>query len=635
MRTQAPEDVAIHLTSFVVKLLVGMILWLGCASAAVEFAASVGARYIAVNNSPPEVIFVDSERLTRADAIPIGGNPGPYLLSRSSDALYLVHNSCATSSLLRSPPPSTLSVVDLKARNVRKTFDLSWNISSLFRSEDGLRVLAIGAGRPDLKNPKPEQYATLHALDTQAVQVSSVRAGFLLLRVLATRDRSRIFALTAATSVRGSGTILGAERLPLTLPTCLMTVGARIPKDGSFALKILDPARSRAVAEIPLPEAITDILLSKDERWLYLFDTGRLDSSVKRRRGGAVHIVDVQKAVLSGTYAVGTFPRTFDLDPVSGELRVAGHKGLKDHHAMLFRFLGNDRLPAANIGEDPLALTRVEGGPDSLLTTPREICRIDEHGQPRRPCINLAKLHPTKTGKPIAFGFAQNRLVEVTTLADRNQVLVRTGTNGDRVAFADWNSGEFTDLITIGRPGARLRNQSRNTAARAALAGIFMMGCGGALGCGNPWMPEVIDPEFWTSVPPIVRPDGCYVYVANTYTTDVAAVDTGNHAVVAYFPLGGRARGLFFSPDRNLVCAYSKNRFIVIDAATNVSVLEATPPGGIRLLTFSRDGSQILAVTDHQIAGWSTKTFRPIGVLKGLSRPSLVLDQDSGEIRQP
>jgi DNA-binding beta-propeller fold protein YncE len=210
--------------------------------------------------------------------------------------------------------------------------------------------------------------------------------------------------------------------------------------------------------------------------------------------------------------------------------------------------------------------------------------------------------------------------------------MLRTGLDGERVAFADWTGGGITDPLTIGRPGVRLQKQTRNTAAWALLAGIYMMGCRG--GCGYPWMPAGIDPEVWTSVPPVVRPDGRYAYVANTYTTDVAAIDTGKQAVAAYFALDGRARGLFLSRDRNLVCAYSKNRLIVIDAATNTSVLQANPAGGIRRLTFSPDGSRILAVTDHLIAAWDAKTWRPIGVLDGLSKPALVMGEDREASRQ-
>jgi DNA-binding beta-propeller fold protein YncE len=139
-------------------------------------------------------------------------------------------------------------------------------------------------------------------------------------------------------------------------------------------------------------------------------------------------------------------------------------------------------------------------------------------------------------------------------------------------------------------------------------------------------MPKVVEADPWTSVPPLVRPDSRYVYIANSYTSDLTALDTERHTITAYFPLDGHPRGLFMFRDRDLICAFSKNRLIVIDAATNQSVFEANPAGGIRQVTLSPDGLQLLAITEHQIAGWDTKTWQPIGVLEGLSKPRLVMD---------
>jgi DNA-binding beta-propeller fold protein YncE len=500
------------------------------------------------------------------------------------------------------------------------------NVAALLSSEDGSRAVAVGVGRPDLRSPKPEQSAAVHAFDTQTAQITSVHTVPRLVSVLAKRDGSRVFVLTARKSEGRSSSIAGAERLALSVPNCLAALPARLPKEGSYTLKIIDPVNPQPIAEIAVPGAISGMVLSEDERWVYLMDEGRVDSNPKRRREGAVHIVDVESATLSGTHAVGIFPQTFDIDPLSGELRTIGHASSKDHRGNLFRFVGNDPLPATDIGEDPLEVVRVEGWPDSILITRKEICLLDNRGHPNRPCIELSKLGATEKGKPIGFGFAQDRLVEVTPLGNRSEFLLRTGDDGDRIAFADWKSGRITNLITIGRPGARLKKQTRNNAGRALLLGVFLMGCAGAGRCGSPSMPEVVEADPWTSVPPWVRPDSRYAYITNSYTSDLTALDTERHAITAYFPLDGRPRGLFMFRDRDLICAFSKNRLIVVDSATNQSVFEANPTGGIRQVTLSPDGSQLLAITEHQIAGWSTKTWQPIGVLQGLSKPHLVMD---------
>ncbi len=579
--------------------------------------------YVLVNQKPPRVTLVDPVRLEVIAEIPIARHPVFSLRSPSGDSVFVLHDSCPLEQHGKASH-TTLSIVDLPARKVRKSIPLGWNVASLAVSEDGRSLVGVDLGRPDVKKPKLDQLAVVHVIDTATGDDRRISAGRAARQWIVSRDGSRIFVLSVSSPGRVSPHYQFLARPNINVPGCVDRSGF-YSNGGESSVLLLDAGAAKPAAVVPLPGFPSAMLLSPDERWLYVVDEGAPDRKAKDNVDAQLHVIDAQTGKLAGTHGLGTFPRWLGMDDESGELLVLSHTSYQDHSGALYRFQGNSQVGVTPAGRDAVEVQWLEGLQHPVLVTAGEVCPLREEGARERTCIELA---PFEVGRrdPMLKPFARSPLLEIRYLPQPSVFALRTGQNGDRLILVDPRAQPEGVVLTMGRPEARAHRKAGNIAKDIGMVALGVVAC--AYGCGGlgvPNRPKPVAKDPWGSASSLVGADGRHLYTTNLYTNDLAVVDAESRRVAAYFPLGGDPVGLFFLQEKRFVCGFSADRIVVLDTASNRAVLEADVPGDIRQVAVPQGAAQIIAVTDHSMAVWDRNTLKPLGTVTGLSRPQLLI----------
>ncbi len=233
-----------------------------------------------INSKPASVAVVDSEHWKLAGNIPLDPNPTHALIHPQTRILYVLHNGLFSSSDSLPQEPSKLSILDPGARKLIRSIPLGWNAAKMHLLGDGRYLVCFGVGTPGFKRIS-QQPGSATVIDTRKNEaVATLSAGRLGSHLLFARDGSRVFVLS-----RGD---------------------APDKKKGSPphqpALTIFSLDQEKPLAEIELEHEAQDMLLSQDDKWLYLLDQGSASKDAKRNRNGVVHVVDVDAFKLIKTH---------------------------------------------------------------------------------------------------------------------------------------------------------------------------------------------------------------------------------------------------------------------------------------------------------------------------------------------
>jgi YVTN family beta-propeller protein len=591
--------------------------------------AALGAAqgpYVAVSQRPPRVTVVDPSRFEVTAEIPVDKHPVFALLSPAADTVFVLHNACPIEQ--RGKSRTTLSIVDLQTRRVRKVVPLSWNVASLSVSDDGRRLIALDLGRSGGRKPKPEDLATVHVIDATTGDDSPIPAGSFARQWAVTRDSSRVFVLSVDKSGHAPVSYGLLEQPRIEVPLCLAR-RAYVRSAGEVSVHILDAGAARPATVVPLPGDPWDMRLSRDEQWLYVIDEGTPAKKAKDNVDAQLHIVDARNGKLAGTYPLGNFPRWLETDDETGDLLILSHVSYQDHTGKLYRFRGNAQAGVTEAGTDPIELQWVEGLPQPVVVGGSKICPLPADGSPSQPCMDLSPLKISRQ-EPTLKPFARPPLLEIRYLPRPGMFSLRTGPNGDQLILMDPRAQAQATTLTLGRPEARAHRLAGNIAKDVgigALAVIVLSGC--AYGGCRPLAslpsrpkPPIRDP--WGSASSLVGAGGRYLYTANLYTNDLAVVDAESRKVSAYFPLGSAPAGLFFLPGEKYLCAFSQDRIVVLDTATNAAVFQTDVPGGIRQVAVTQGVPRLVVVTRRSLMAWNLDTLKWVGAIEGLSKPVLL-----------
>ena len=561
---------------------------------------------VVLNYDPPRVELFDSETAMHIASVSVAEHPTKILRSKRGDFLYVLHDGhgCRddvwlqrllfhTPGLERKPwkKPSSLSVVDLRAQHVLASIGLSWNISDISLSEDGRFVVATGNGVNRRSNRAQSEMAAVHVIDTESNElVSRTVTGLYQSATIITKS-GRIVSLAA-------NAFGGPDWNYVMYPFSLPCGRDEIPKLDKFSLTITDPARTEAVATIPLPGKPSLLEPSDDERWLYVLDFGKPDRNPSKNIPATVAVIDVAGASLKQTFPVGEIAE-FGRDNQSGGIYVRGYRSPRDHASSLYTFENGALTQTLPLGSDALTVWRGLDAAPTLLITRSAACPMDPQGALQQPCVDLHEMEISK-------GVAGNLRLEVKYFPRQGSLIFRSGKHGDQILISDLQQGGRARRLELGSEGARTRRLAGNSAGGVAF-GILDVLSGGGL--GNK-VPATDSP--WSDVPIVANSDGTWAYMTNTYTNELTALDMVTGAARS-FPLDAPAKEVSISPDGKWLAAFSRKKVIVIDAATQAALLESNPPGDIVTIHWSLDSSRLSVLSDHAFAMWQMDPVRQMG----------------------
>lgn len=580
--------------------------------------AAPNAPYVVMEGIPPKVLLIDPVRFEATDVIWIAPHAVFSLVSPARDALFVLHNSCGKQE-------TTLSIVDLRTKQIRKTVPLTPNVASLAVSQGGRCLIGVDLGGKDGS-------ATVNVVDTGTGAGLRIPAGHSIRQWITTRDASRVFVLSAAKPGSAPRHSQFFSQPEIGIDACKKA--GRVYRTGAdFSVLVLDPGSAKPVATIPVPGDPSAMLLSPDERWLYVIDQGVWDKTTGGFRGAKVHSIETQNCAMVATRTLKTSPRALDMDGETGELWVLAGAASPEAAGEMYRFHGSQMAGPTAVRPKPLGLVRLDGLPHPLLTTEDEICQLGGDGTPQRPCIELSKLHLAQEGT--AMDSHRLPRFEVRYLPTRSAFAIRTGQYGDRLIVVDPQAPQPTALLTLGRPGARAATRVWNVARFGQLAGLPVGPAIGAAcqhsgygGCGISWFwdwPKPTQKDPWGSPPSVLGPGGRYLYTINLYTNDLAVVDTESQKVDAYFPMHAVAGALTLLPRNRLLCM-SSQRIVVLDTTTNKAVLDVVAPD-IGEVDVPDGVPRIVAAFPDSVSAWDLETLKPVGTVGSLREPRVAAGQ--------
>jgi len=536
----------------------------------------------------PSVAVIDSEQWQVAATIPIEKYPTHGAVGPQNRFLYVLHNGLFGARGgwpeapkifdLHFPPPggwgwpkgpSMLSVLDLGTRQVVKTIPLGWGVSRVGLSEDERYLIFFAQGRPRKLKPESDaELGRLTVIDTQSNEVVfSTDHWPMGLGIVWTQDASRIFVLGVREFAKKRYTAF--SKFPDGNPwTQSVLLRSKLKMSRNF-LTVFKDRGEKPVAEIELDPGATEMVLSQDQRWLYIPDPG---TDSKKKHNATVHVVDVESCQLVASRDLGYPAKVLVSLPLSGGAVVKGvPAGGTDEQPKVHHLVGSPLLPP---GE----------------TTPW----LKELGSSLIASIRIPN---------------QNRLAALTL--------------DHRLGIVNLEENRLERVVKIGRGGVRL---AKAVGVGALVAGSIAF-AGGLVGLAFEVaaIQALATPTLHLL---LATPDGKFLYVLDTSSNDVTIVDSEDGSVVDHIAVGGDCEGLVFTPDGKAIWAVARTRLTLIDTTSNKQRFqrEFAPELGRRHdWNMVRENGRILLLFDNQLQACDPEQAGSLATIKGLSEARLVV----------
>jgi YVTN family beta-propeller protein len=572
--------------------------------------------FYVVNSKPPSVSVVDPATLKVVADIPLDKNPTRALVGPQNRFLYVLHDGLVRPDGTMKEAEGRLAIVDLQTRETVKKIPLGWNVIAMAFFKDDRYLLCFGQGRARKKKPKDNEGATVAVIDTVKNELTStLRVGKPAWVFVTTSDASRVFALGGSPFLGLSGDLLATLRL------------AGLPKPSKFTLTTFSGDSEKPIAELQLGNSIGGMVLSKDQRSLYLLDQGFPPGKVKKGGNGAVHIVDVATGKLLKSHTVGAYPGPLVVDGRTGAVAVTSIVSRKDKRGKLHLLRGNDLLPAGDVGEHPRSIVRIGDLRGLFVMSYTEMRFLPDDGPLATEAIVLNPA--TRGGAPsAAAGQGLNGYPgELLYLPEQGKVAVLvTNTFGgptNRLALVNLKDNKVECVITTGRGSVRagkLIGAIAVTAAAAAGAGALA----GAVGS-----PFFVYPIVGFGGPPSVAlsagPGGRFIYALNSSSNDVTVVGSTDGTVLDKIPVGG-SRRIAVAPGGNFLFAIGASHVTLIDTNTNKKHSEKQlEPERVRNFYADKDRSRVWVLTDKSLLVWDADKGNLVGTVSGFGEPYILL----------
>jgi len=572
-----------------------------------------------VNTKPASVSVVDAESWKVIGEIPIGEQPTFALLGHNKQLLYVLHAGMfgpPQDTLRRYEPkaPSSVTVVSLEGRKVVKTIPLGWNVATLVSSADGRYLLAYGKGRLDQKNPSKAEYlAAVHVIDTERNEIVAViPAGRYLTNVLFTRDVSRIFVLGAHEVVK-QGTLYWPVRKFLVV----RSLGSDKP-----------------LAEIELDDGSDEMLLSGDEKWLYVVERRWADPKTpwqarKQPDNGKIHVVDVGIPRLAASHEVGLAPRGLNLDAATDTIVVLSQASGKDELGKLHRLRAGGLISVVDVGANPRFAVRCDGQAGIHAVSQEDVRFVPDKDRPPAGSVvplnrQMERLRVGAKSKGQSLG-GDPTLALCVPKSGRLALLTPNGRMGvvnleENELEKVWDSSPlWAELIGGALAGAALGGltalapQQSMIARSSFYAGYAAAGRSANLAMG----PSSL----------VARPDGGFLYWLDSSSGLVALVRLADRSIVGQVRVGTGCLGLHLLPGGKFISGVHTGSVTLIDTVTNKEHYKHRFPEEKVNGAFVREqGRQIVVLTNKSLAVLDVERAKMSASIQGLGDPAILVD---------
>jgi DNA-binding beta-propeller fold protein YncE len=568
-----------------------------------------------VNSKPPSVSIIDSESWQLSGSIPLStvkADPTHALMGPGNRFLYVLHHGSGGPFSRCPKAPSELSVLDLNARGLVREVPLGWAVSNLWLPRDERYLIAFGVGRLRKGKPKgDEELASVAVIDTQNNEVTFRASGWRFGRVIGfTGDASRIFVLAARQIGKGESVV-----------ACGVFWGGQYPlffKASEFVLSVFKDRSEKPLAEIAFEHAPSSMAFSRDEKWLYILDSGKPSGKPKKHRNGLLYVVEVESSKLVASYDVGYFPRGPIVRPQLKEVLVLGQASANDRRGKLYRLVGSQLLPAVDLETEARFLVSSEDPPGLWVGSEEGMSFLPDGGStPTRRIVLKAK---EGIAPPPGLKGLVGAPIWVLNIPKQRKVAVLTADH--KLFVANLQEERLDHVAEIGRGSVRAGKLIGKVAIAAGLLGLVFTPS-----------PVFFVPTgaFWSSGALhalVATPDGRFLYALDTASNDVTIVNSEDGSVLDYIPVGSDCMGLLLTSDGRFIWAIARTRLTLIDTASNKQRFQhefAPAAGRLQDWKVLPENGNLLLLFDNELQVWDPEQASSLATIKGLSEARLLV----------
>ncbi|MBI3471234.1 MAG: hypothetical protein HY013_07750 [Candidatus Solibacter usitatus] len=532
-----------------------------------------------VNSKPLSIAIVDQETFKKTGEIPIEKYATNFVLAPDGRHLYFLRHG-EYNLYYGYRGEARLVVVDLNAQKVLKDIPCGRNGSKLEFSGDRKYLLCFSRGSEATKKAKREE-AMVTVVNAATNEVAAtLSAGRLAKGVLFSKDLSRILVLS------------GRE------------VAKKGAKPSKAAVTVFTLDKEQPLAATEFDQDLAQMVLSEDEKWLYVMDGGTPNKNPQKNHDGTVHVLDVTTGKLAGSHGVGSAPRNMIADKNTAGILVLAQNSVKDLHGKMYEFRGGQPVAPVEVGQNPLYLQRFGSLPGRFAVSHSDMRFFPDNGPASTAPIAL-------NGAATAAETADSKSLhgypgEMLYFPEHNKVatLVRNARGEtSKVAIMNLAKNQVEHVITTGRGGVKFGKVMGMVALSVAMsAASYYGGYYSAQATGSPFFtynvyaftPAPVNVELSSS------PDGRFLYALNTFSNDVTIVNIADGAVVDKVPFGGHTLRRIGAGNRLL--GYTGNQVNFIDTKENKKV-EAFKLASGRINDVEPDeaGNRLIALTSKSL----------------------------------
>ena len=593
-------------------------------------------RYVLIPE-PPAVAVIDLDSYKVLDSIPLRSAPDHALTGPESQFLYVLSHIIAKKGDSEGDR-SEVTVIDIAARKAIKTISIPTRVSKFDLVGDQRYLFIQGAGRSATKQ-LPDVHTSLILIDTRTnEEVVSFSPDNESESVLITKDASRIFAM----------------RWPVVKNVKDPTSQVMEPGE----LTAFKPGSPKPFARVRIPERPEHMVLSADEKWLYVLDHGyhnhhdtpymggmskpigmsrfAKNDNKENHRDGLLRVYDITTLTEAATHKLGTSPWKLFVDATTNSVSILGYAddGLE---GKLYEIRGAELIRTTTVGEFPQTVLRFEDLPGRVVVSYSDL-RVfyDDSSEPSVILpLNSSRLKKDSDG---VGRYLEGWPGEVLYLPQSKRMIVGlvdgvelppsrryssskpSPENG--VAMVNFAERKVEQVIKVGRTGVKVGKALGNF---ALAMGIAMASGAASYSVGSPYYMSVF-PVYSIqnagSSRLVLSPDGSHLYALNPPTNDVTIITTATGGVVDKIAVGGGAYRAFSGPGGSFVCIHTSEDITFIDTRTNkVHLKYHLPEGKITLMTVDEAESKILALTSNSIVVFDGKQGTLLGIVEGLRQP--------------
>ncbi len=546
-----------------------------------------------VERKPPSVVVVDRNTWEQTATIPLEGVPERVQFDASRGMLYIL-----TREVFPLPPGrkrvwidfenksrSRVILVDTDSRKVVANIDFGVGYSDTTvckGTADGEHLVCwdhvhdyeLGRRCEAAKQQNcPDEFTRLSVVDRKGdYRTATTELNFSPSDVATNADASRIF-------VKGYQVVQQYGREP-----------------GSASLGLLGQVSFKRISEM---------LLSADNQWLYVFSEGAYSEKTKTIESARMYVLDPKTMTITAELPVGTmefyYRYNLQVDAESGRVLLLTEPNEKQGELVLFN--GTAAPVTLATGARP-RFRRLGEEKGIWITTKQELRFLPAGGNEFTARVPLVSPPPQK----MDLGGYPGPMIYLPQ--QRKAAMIVTDENYEpkaKIALFDLGQQRVQNVVTTGRGGAKVAKFFQELGGAMVMGAISSLTA--PLGGG--------DPGYYTpsrQAQLVAKADGSIVYALNTSTSDVTAINTetgtvlGMYKVCACGILSPTLNGRFILAHSTDVYPYDEDQLTWLDTTTNKARPTLNLKERVRLIGGLEQTNQTLVLTTRSLMVWNSDT---------------------------